>query len=199
MNRRTFGLSTLGVLTAGLALGVPAAALAEDAPQRHALRGTVTSKGTNSLGVAVKQEDGTTKTVTVTLAQNARVQVPGAHGRQQRLGAASLSSIVNGDEVVAQGHYTSANAFEARRLHLVPGSRSVHAVGTAAVNGTTVTVTKSDSTKVVFTTNGDTKIRPEGKKLTDIQSGTTKVTVVGRRQANGDNLATGVVIHNAES
>src|SRR5438270_346144 len=126
LNRRTLGMSALGVLAAGLALAVPGAALADTTPATpsgHALHGTVTS--VSPLTVAVPHGQDAPTPVIVTLDNNARISVPGAHasthGRQPRLGAASLSSIHQGDEVVAQGQYSAdGKTFKARRLHLVP-------------------------------------------------------------------------------
>jgi len=199
MNRRTLGISALGIVAAGLALSVPAAALADNPHGHQQLHGTVTAPPSgNTLQVAVKHGDTTTN-VTVTVPSDARIFVPGAHasahGRQPRLGAANLSSIGKDFEVVAQGQYSAdGKSFTATRLHVVPAHLTVHATGKASVSGTNITVAKSDGTSVTFTTDGSTKIRPQGKTITDVGTNNPTVTVVGRRQANGTILATGVVI-----
>ena len=204
MNRRTLGASALSLVAAGLTLGIPAAAQADttavtvdaaDTPHGHALHGTVVSvdKTAKTLVVAVKHGDDAAVNVTVD-ASKATVHVPGAHGKKQRFGKADLGSVAKGDKLVAQGRYTSATAFTARRLHVVPGKRTVHATGTASVDAgaKTITVTTGDGTKVTFSYNADTKVRPEGKTVADAAG--KKVTVVGRRQADGTVLATGVSI-----
>jgi hypothetical protein len=109
-----------------------------------------------------------------------------------------ISDLKAGDRAVVQGR-TSADgkSFVARRVHGLPArdaaARPVHLVSSisavATAGGvTTLTITLADGTSQSVTVSADTKIRPEGKAVTDLTVG-TKVTVVSR---NG--VATGVVV-----
>jgi hypothetical protein len=133
--------------------------------------------------------------VTVSFAGSAPRGRGHARLRARSFELAKVSDLKAGDRVVVLGH-TSADgkSFVARRVHVLPGaSRPVHLVGTisgvAAPGGvTTLTIKLADSTTQSVTVSSETKIRPEGKTVTDLTVG-TKVTVVSKNGA-----ATGVVV-----
>lgn len=183
-------------------------ALAEKPPhaqhKAHALHGRVTADATINLSsggsFTLATKDGN---VLVQVNSGTKVHTPGKKSE------AMPTSIVlrAGIRVVVQGEFTSPTStppqFTARRLGVLP--KNVHAVGTVksmsgTAPGSTLVITTSNNGDVTFTVGADTKVRPEGTSLADVQAlvgnVSKRVTVVGRYDlASGNVLARKVVVH----
>lgn len=188
-------------LAPALAADLPTSVQTAEAigPHTHQIHGVV--KGTPAAGATsfiVTTERHGDVTVTFT---GATIRGRG-HGRghARSFEVASASDLKNGERVVVQGH-TSADgkSLIARRVHVLPakgqGAHAMHLVGTisAVANGangsTTLTLTPATGGAAqTVTVTPQTRIRPDGKTLSDLTVG-TKVTVVSK---NG--TATGVAV-----
>lgn len=169
-------------------------------PHTHQIHGIV--KGTPAAGATsftLTTERYGDVTVTFAAATiKGRGHAGGHHAHSFEV--AKASDLKDGDRVVVQGHTsTDGKTFIARRVHLLPAkgqdAHASHLVGTisAVSNGTngsttlTLTPANGGATQTV-TVTADTRIRPDGKTIADLKTG-TKVTVVVK---NG--TATGLVV-----
>jgi hypothetical protein len=212
---RTFGSRLRAALIGSgtsllLSVSVLAApALAADEPS------TTAAAATQAIGPHTHQLHGTVKTApsssaatfTVTTKRYGDVTVsfaeatPKGHGHGHGQGKAraneltSLADLNAGARIVAQGR-TSADglSFIARRVRVLPategvGERATHLVGTvASADASSLTIKLADGSTQSVAISADTKIRPQGKTVTDLSAG-TQVTVVSR---NG--TATAIVL-----
>lgn len=166
-------------------------------PHTHQLHGTVKtapSAGATTFVLTTERYGD----VTVSFAGSTARGHGHGRGEARAFQVTAAAELKAGDRVIVQGS-TSADgkSFIARRVHVLPvlgaAAHTTHLVGTiasvATSNGTTtLSVKLADGTTQNVTVSADTKIRPEGKTVADLTTG-TKVTVVSR---NG--TATGVVV-----
>jgi hypothetical protein len=167
-------------------------------PHTHQLHGTVkaaVSAGASSFTLTTERYGDVTVSFNTT--------TPNGHGHGHARGngnahaheLASLGALTTGERMVVQGA-TSADGktFVARRVHVLPAadgaSQAVtHLVGTITTATTTsLTLKLADGTSQSVAVSADTRIRPQGKTLTDLAVG-ARVTVVVK---NG--TATGIVV-----
>jgi Domain of unknown function (DUF5666) len=163
-------------------------------PHTHQLHGTVKTapSGGGSTFTVTTERYGD---VTVSSAGSTARGHGAGDGKARGHGLANLGDLKTGDRVVVQGRTSNdGNSFVARRVHALPaadgtGERATHLVGTiTTASASSLTVKLADGSSQSVALSGDTRIRPQGKTVTDLTVD-TKVTVVSK-----GGTATGIVI-----
>ena len=191
-------LATAALAAPALAADQPTAAAATDVigahtHQLHGVVKTAASAGGTSFVLTTERYGD----VTVSFSAHTLRGHGQTHGKARSHELASLADLKVGERVVVQGHTLVSGTtltFVARRVHVLPaangeGHRATHLVGNVSgTTATTLSVKLADQTIQTVTVSADTKIRPQGKTLADLTTG-TKVTVVVK-----DGTATAIAV-----